>query len=309
MNQRLYLLVLLVVLIASNSAMFVHGQVRVRGVVAAGGGISSDTGFSIHGTASQTAIGRIRRTGGEHLVGFWYSVQRILDKNKGSCLVVLPTQEVFIGTRTTIPLLLQESRNINDQKNPPRRFEVRIRFNATLLEPQNLSNVQRINDDYIITLQGERNGNDSAGVLAEIEFIAKLGNAENTPLVIEDFRWLDNANIITLKKDGEALIGGICRGGDTVRLLHRSKKAMITSVFPQPASEQMTIDLTFNEKGATVVYLTDMNGNTVATLLNEVVTVAARTLVVPLADIASGSYFLMMRTPNELISRKVIVLK
>lgn len=300
------LIVLLCSLILAQPA---SAQNVWRSVVAAGGGITTDSAFSIHGTASQTAIGRVQSTNEKHLVGFWYTARSIMDKNNGSCVVAMPRQEVFIGSRASIPLLLMDSRNLNSQAVVPRQFEARIRCNATVLEPQNVSSLQRINDEYIFTLKGERKENDTVGVLTQAEFVVKLGDAESTPLVIEDFHWVENPGLLVVKKDGEAIIGGICRGGDTLRLLHRSKKAMIADVFPQPASEQMTIDVVFNEKGMTTIYLADMNGNTVATLLQENISVSARTMTIALRDIPSGSYFLMMRTPNELISRKVIVLK
>jgi hypothetical protein len=109
------------------------------------------------------------------------------------------------------------------------------------------------------------------GVLAEFEFIAKLGDNINTPLIIEEFVWLDpdNRSIRTDRKHGEFTLLGVCRVDDDARLIISSGIVARISAMPNPAATFVTIEFVTGEDGRALIHLVDGIGNRQATFVDQ----------------------------------------
>ncbi len=275
-----------------------------RAVLGSGAMNASSSQHSLRGTLSQTAIGRKSSTNLQHNVGYWYSIQGILDADRYSALVVLPNTHAAPGETLGIPLILQQSKNI--LQSGARTFKAVLRFNATLLEPSNKSGYTRTNDTGWVSVTGSIS--DSSQILTTTEFIAKLGNNENTLVEIESFVIVETASVRILKKPGLFSLDGVCREGGVIRLI-KSVLPTTLQMFPNPAGDQARIQAFLTEDGLTDIYLIDQRGVNVLSFYGAEAKPGALDFAVDLTGTPSGSYFLMMKTPNEVFSQKVIIQK
>lgn len=292
-------------MILTGAAAGAQDRELIREVMGSGGEIMRSDQHTAHGTISQTTIGRMVRPGavGNHNVGFWYWAREF---GAFAC-VRLPKVAADPGTRISIPLILEKSNDL--LQNGPLPFRVRIRFNGTLLEPAGATPpCEWEGDDCIIEYEGV--ATSEIGLLAEFEFIAKLGDNINTPLIIEEFVWLvpDDRAIRTLKKHGEFTLLGVCRVGDDARLIIANGVIARISAMPNPAATFVTIEFVTGEDGRALIHLVDGLGNQQATLVDQ--TVEGTQLYqagVDLTGYSSGSYFLVLQTPTVVRTTPLII--
>lgn len=279
-------------------ALQADAQRRIRREVMGSGGrpvTSQESGRIAHGTISQTVIGRLQRDNDfAHNVGFWYWA-----KPFGSSVCIRVGEAAAEpGTNLTIPIWLENSEKL--LRRGPLRYRIRIRYNGTLLEPrENTPNCQWYEQDCILEYEGVVSSEE--GLLVEFPFTSKLGNDISTPLVIESFEWLDvgEREIETCLKHGRFTLLGVCRVGDQVRLIFGHGVPARVSVMPNPVQEWASVEFVSDELGMVRVSLIDAIGVERMVLVEEEVEAArAYRMDVDFSTLSSGSYFLIMQTPN-----------
>lgn len=278
------------------SAAPAEGQRRIiREVMGSGGEPVQSDQHRAHGTISQTVIGRLQRPAqNAHNVGFWYWARPF-----GSYACVRVGEAAAEpGTELTIPVFLEEADQL--LRRGPLRFRAKIRYNGTLLEARGDTPrpVWEGNDCYI-EIEGIATEED--GVLAELDFTAKLGNDISTPLIIEEFAWLDigEREIKTVLKHGRFTLLGVCRVGDEVRLILAHGITARVSIVPNPVSDWANIEFVSDEIGRVRIALVDGLGVERMVMINEDVDAAvAYRLDVDFSLLSSGSYFVVMETPS-----------
>ena len=295
--QKLWkpLLILACVLIVVPS-ISVEGQRRIiREVMGSGGQPVQSDQHRAHGTISQAAIGRLQRPNGNaHNVGFWYWARPF-----GSFACVRVAEAAAEpGTELTIPVYLEQADQL--LRRGPLHFRMRIRYNGTLLEPRgNTPPCIWDGEDCILEIEGI--ATEENGVIASLEFTAKLGNDISTPLVIEEFTWLDigEREIKTVRKHGRFTLLGVCRVGNEVRLIFAHGITARVSIVPNPVSDWANIEFVSDELGRVRIALVDGIGVERMLLVDEEVDAAkAYRLDVDFSQLSSGSYFLVMQTPS-----------
>lgn len=303
-TQGRYALYLGIILLLATQLLQAQPQIP-RSVMGCGGNVGTSASYRMNGTVSQSAIGKmVVASAQNHNAGFWHTVQNMFLGNRYAALVVIPGSNATPGERVKIPLLLEQSKNLNISS--AKNFTATLRFNATLLEPTDKSNYTRTNDTGWVKVSGSVQS--STGILAEVEFLAKLGNNETTPVSIESFVFTETSLVRIARKDGIFSLDGVCREGGQVRLT-KSVKATALAMFPNPVVHNATIEANLTERGTTEIYLMDLRGVKVDTFYQGEAVPGVVQLRVNASDIPSGGYFLMMRTPNELFSQQVIVEK
>lgn len=279
----------------------------IRDVNGSGGIRMASASMRMHGTVSQTAIGRLRRpNGARHNVGFWYWAKR----NEAYACVRLPIAEAEVGTVLTIPLLLEQANGLPE--SGALRYHARIRFNGSLLKPMNGTPACSWDGDYcVIDVEGAVTPEAlETGILAELQFMAMLGNSESTPLEIESFNWLGAGEryIRTELKPGQFNLLGVCRVNGEIRLLHAGGPSARLRVWPNPASDQLNIEFISKEEGTARLTLVDALGRDVVDLAEQQVeAVTMYSLDVDISSIASGSYFLVLRTPSQVKTLRLTI--
>ena len=248
--------------------------------------------YRVHGTLSQTAIGRT--TGDKparHNVGFWYWARA----ERPALLLTLPVLEAESGDTVVVDLSLTEARGLAGIEGES--FVVRLRFNESLLEPIDPGiTCRRENGACIIEIEGDLPSVE--GTLATLRFRAKLGNAPTTPLHVEEFRLVSGRSVDVMRRDGEFRLLDLCRV-DGVRLVLDGYATRISAVTPNPTPDAATISFELAESGPAELLLVDQLGRPVALYLRETFDHGAWQLEIDLSDQPIGSYFLVLRTATE----------
>lgn len=304
MKKSTTILVLILCFAISNSLIF--SQIIKREVIGNGGTTIGDGKNKIVGTIGQTAIGRISDKSTSHGVGFWYESKKIIDINSSGLTVVIPRLTAEIGSKISVPLFIEYSKNLNDTNDIT--YEAKISYNGTVLYPNNLTPSCILDsDECSVIVKGKLN--DTIGILANIDFTVKLGNADSTLLKIEYFSLSKPGNLMLITRDGQLDILGICRAGDTPRLIKHGQPTALLSCYPNPASSSTSINYTLNEVGKTEMFLIDEQGKIALNLFNSTSVPGNYILNAKLTDLRSGSYFLVMKTPSEFFTKLLIVNK
>ncbi|MFH1050267.1 MAG: T9SS type A sorting domain-containing protein [bacterium] len=304
--NRLILKIIFAVLLFSNIA---NSQVLNRHVVGSGGRAVENNGVRINCTIGQTHIGLLKPPSDTivHGVGYWYAASYIMNNPEPVCDLIIPNLSAEIGFHVSVPLILLKTDYNYLIEN--RHFRATISYNSTVLQPIKLSpNCNSLNGNVCsVTIEGEMT--DSVGVIAYIDFLVRLGSVEKSPLIIDDFQWIDSKKVHLKKQDGELELLGICREGDTIRLVKKSVEAGLYASYPEPASDQTLINFSLSEKGYTKISLINNLGRDVFTIFDGIAEIGRQSVLVDLTDISSGLYYINLITPTERFSRKLLIQK
>ncbi len=229
--------------------------------------------------------------------------------------VALPTMAGAPGASIAIPLTLQSSRNLDEEGAG--RFRVMLRFDRTLLIPSAVTSccgliagmeVKQVPGsarDHLLVFEGVRPAGLPSGVLAEVHFTLALGSASTAPLHITSFEWLDG-HVGISTTDGLVQFSELCgEGGE--RLVSGSGNLALKPVRPNPSSGTIMVDYEIVEDGPTELYLSDMRGSRVATLVSGSGRRGAYAMAFDTRQLPSGIYFLVLQTPTERLNTEVRV--
>jgi WD40 repeat protein len=208
--------------------------------------------------------------------------------------VTLPAIEAAPGERVILPITVT-----GDDRSAAGTvgFTATLRFNASLLMPTGSTPRGIVTGgERRIVIDGERL--PGATELARLEFIALLGNADSTPITIESFAWSDSASAPPLLHDGAFTLRNLCITGPT-RLVDRGDGAALKAIRPNPASARSTIEFATLETGITRLFVTDMLGRRVATIIDGELPPGAHSVEADLSGLPQGSYFCVLETPTE----------
>lgn len=281
-----------------------------RGTIVAGVGSTETATTRLHGSVSQAVAGRTEIGQIEARFGLWHRAEL----PNGRIVIGLPSISAEVGDRLTIPIEILEV----EGRLPSGviDFSARLRYNASLLDPGIAGGEPlRIGDTALLDVSGRILL--TPGAIAEIEFLATLGNDTMTSIEITDFTLgrpsaptSGESSIAIDRRDGSFTLLGVCREGGIVRLIHAAPTSARLVVRPNPVRTTMNLDFASVEAGQTRITLVDATGT-------EIVEIADFTadperlyrIASDLDGIPSGSYSLVCRTPTETLLERVIVIE
>lgn len=269
-----------------------------RKVLSSGAVRAQSTSGKVVGTLGQTLVGKTRSSS-ELANGFWYRVP------KAVASIVVPRGEGEIGTTVTVPVILAASRNLLPAG--PRDLVVTLRYNRTVLVNKSSYPVRFDGDDALLTITTQVK--DTIGIIAELPFLVTLGNAEKTPVHIESVEWPASPFIRTTRTDGEFTVLGICKEGDTVRLIKRGTGTGIVGIVPMPVTSQATITFSAGTEGLYKIIVVDAFGREHATLADGYYAVGRHTVAMPASLVPSGQYHVVLLSERETHSRAMVIQK
>lgn len=184
------------------------------------------------------------------------------------------------------------------------RFVARLRFNKSLLIP--------LGGNYSSTFEGgdqilEITGNTLEEVLSEVRFLAVLGDAVCTDLVVERFE-RDCADISTEVINGQLCLVGICTD-PTARLFRDTGILDMTVPVPNPASAYVELGVSLIEPGSTELVIINAFGEEVAQVFAREMAAGQYPVRFDCSGLAQGTYFCVLRTPTASITRRLEVVK
>jgi hypothetical protein len=234
------------------------------------------------------------------------SVSIYRDFGEPKITIALDTLEAEPGQKVTFTATILSSENL--PQSLARNFELTLSFNATLLSPS-LPAVATVRNGNTrtITIAGTRNTDQVDGILTSIEFIAALGNAETTTITVDSLRWLDAVKPVTVTSyDGGFRLLGLCREGGT-RLFSETGEILLAQSVPNPAHSITTVDFRTIEKGMTDLWVTDITGRRVMTVISDDLTPGDHRASINVNSLSEGIYCYHLRTPSHYLSRRFIV--
>ncbi len=167
------------------------------------------------------------------------------------------------GEPVLVVLRLDSATGLTDGR--ARQFNARVRFNRTLLLPTGATPPGVIDaGDRVITIAGERPPGVVAGELARLEFLAMLGDAATTPLLLEHFEWVASS-VPATTGNGTFSVLGLCTQGGT-RLIDATGATALKSIRPNPASGRVEITSHVAEQGLMRLVLVDRLGRQVCVI-------------------------------------------
>ncbi|HBB24707.1 MAG TPA: hypothetical protein DCZ59_00390 [Bacteroidetes bacterium] len=276
----------------------VSGQQLRRSVISNGAvNARSGSNASIQGSLGQGIVGMARQSNVETGIGFWYR------QPKATTRVIIPRSEGDIGTTVSVPVILATSRNL--LRDGPRDVIVTLRYNRTVLVHKGSQSVRFVGDDAIMTVRATVT--DSVGIIAELPFLVALGTVEKSPLEIVSVEWPRGGFIRAIKENGEFTVLGLCREGDTVRLIKRSNATGIIGVYPNPIVRDAVVSVSAGQNSHYSALLVDGMGRPIRTLYDGELTAGRHEIALPSEYLPSGQYFVVLMNGQETHSRAVII--
>jgi hypothetical protein len=207
--------------------------------------------------------------------------------------VQLPVIEGAPGERVIIPIILAASQYIKE--TGARDFTAAVRFNKTLLYPVEGTPLGTTDDSTrMVTIQVSTS--EARNPLAQLEFLATLGNADRTPIHFESFDF-NGAQVNVTTIDGEFRLK-ICReGGD--RLVDASGRFGLKQNHPNPFNAMTSIEYEVVEAGPVRLAVLDMLGRQVATLVDASVAAGKYRVTFDAQSLTSGMYAAILTTSTQ----------
>jgi hypothetical protein len=232
-------------------------------------------------------------------------IKRIHLYGSSNAIVSVPDTCVKTGDRFTLPLILQSSLNLDNSENY--NFETKIRFNRTVLLPEDASlDYSFDGDDCIISLKGRRIPDES--LLSSMKLIALLGNSPQTPVIIDGFEWTDGEETPTDTLNGNVCILNICPA-DGQRLFFENGEISLTPTKPNPSTGKTDIIYEVVGDGCAELFISDYLGRKVMVLINGDIKPGRYLYELDASALTTGSYFITLKTPAAIITERLEVIK
>jgi hypothetical protein len=252
------------------------------------------------------------RTSGQ--LGFEYSgvgspaIAQLFGTGIGG-LVTVTNDSAFAGEHRVLKLIMSKVKPEGIASIAP-NYEAKIRFQNTILSPEDRTHLSISNDSAFFTVSGTLG---TTVELAQIPMIAGLGSVEETSVDIVDIALKDNlGNRIDYDfetQSGTFKLLGICREGGN-RLVNPNSHAGMLKVAPNPTDGTITVEFSLTEKGNTELCIYNILGEKVKTIFSENVNdFSKRKINCGVQNLSSGQYMILFRTPTYNESLQLMILK
>jgi hypothetical protein len=150
----------------------------------------------------------------------------------------------------------------------------------------------------------------STVTLGFLDVTVALGRALTTPVEIDTLFFTDgDAPVTVTTEDGLFTLEGYCTVGGN-RLVEVGGSAKIAGIAPNPVGATTEILFETSETGRTALAIFDGAGALVETLVdNQELPVQAHLAIWNASRLPSGVYYVVLTTPTERISERVVVIK
>lgn len=155
-------------------------------------------------------------------------------------------------------------------------------------------------------VRGTRAESLTSGLLVDLPFEVLWGDTACTTVRLDSLRW-DDGTATILGQDVCELCAELCYEGGA--RLFRSDGALSLTVRPNPFNAATVIEFEVIEAGLTDITIHDVMGRRISTLLHEDVAPGRYVLRYDASALASGSYLCVLRTPSQIRTQRMEVLK
>jgi hypothetical protein len=224
----------------------------------------------------------------------------------GSATLWIDTIRAKIGDTVEVAIRMRDTVKVREAGTT--RISTELRFRSSLLAP--LPGTPRgvqANRVRTILLDSLPVATDAEGVLARLHFIATLGDSAGTSLELHNT--VAVGGMVTMKEiPGYFGLTNICLEGGA-RLYDAGGRVSLFQNRPNPFNAQTVIDYQVIEEGPTQLFVMDLMGRTISTLVQGSMPRGRHTVSFDASSLPSGTYVLVMQTPSNRISRFMEILK
>jgi len=203
--------------------------------------------------------------------------------------------EAGAGEIVSVPIVLAP---IGSPVSPSGEFTIVVSFDKTLLYPIDTAiTITETDDTRTLALRAPRSA--SGDTICTLKFFTGFGDAESTPLHIETFEWYEECPVRTTTVDGLFRLQGICNDGRTTRLFRADGSIALKPAGPNPVGDHATIGYSLAESGHTRLYIVDLRGEHVGSLVDEERMPGEYRVEFDASGVPAGTYFYILETPTR----------
>ncbi len=216
--------------------------------------------------------------------------------------------EAFANDTISIPIKVTEEKDLTLLSET--ELKTNLTFNPTLLYPIDYTFTTKNEKEASITLDNiEISGKQSGDILATIDFIVALGNAEGCNLKLENYESIGGDVNITVI-DGYFELLGICEEGGPRLISPDGVPAGIENITPNPATEEVNLTINFIETGKSEVAIYNYMGEKIKSIFEETITTPREEKIkVSVSDYSSGLYFIIFESPTVRETKEVMIMR
>ena len=201
-----------------------------------------------------------------------------------------------------LPIYLTNAENL--QLFGASAITVDLRYKASMMVPLFDPPGVIVGDERVISLDLPFT-TDANDVALRLPFMVTLGTDDGTPLLLSDVLAVGGELTIDVSH-GQLTLQGICReGGD--RFFDGSQQVLIKANTPNPFNPVTEISFEVIESATTHLFVLDMLGRRVATLVDEYLLPGAYTRRFDAAGFPSGIYIAVLSTPTVTKTRRMLL--
>ncbi len=185
-------------------------------------------------------------------------------------------------------------------------IKAELSFNASLLEP--LSEIQKdiiVNNVRTITLDIPVSNEDYN---YEIKFKAALGNDTLSVLKLNNVFPVANTKVVINFESGIFYLTDLCKEGG-IRLFDANNRLNLSQNKPNPFENETSIDFEILEEGIYSLIILDETGKTIKTIFEQKLAPAKYSFNINCYDLPSGSFFYMLKTPSQMVLKRMVISK
>lgn len=217
--------------------------------------------------------------------------------------------DTIINTSNNIkfPIIIKNPRKLKESEIKDISLDFTV--NVTQLIPLETSKTFTQNGNYITyNLKFQIDNTKDYLIFYSPEFKVALGNKKTDTVRIGNFVVKDGfakPNII----NGTMTIGNVCQAGGTDRLIIINNALSLSSVKPNPVSQNINFDFEIIENGETKAILLNSKGELVKELFKENLRAGVYAKSVDMSEVPNGQYFLILKTPNQELFEQLQVVR
>lgn len=165
-------------------------------------------------------------------------------------------------------------------------------------------------DSSTIELRG---GYVNADIIGKFEVMAGLGNVAETSIDLLSFKWLDRNGkeipVQTKTSSGLFRLLGVCEEGGR-RLINVDGKLELMLLSPNLGDDNIEIQYQLIESGPTRMYITDVLGSNILEVFNmDNTSTLPQSKKILLNNFPNGLYFIILQTPTEIVTKRLLIQK
>ncbi|MDH7516242.1 MAG: choice-of-anchor D domain-containing protein [Bacteroidota bacterium] len=227
--------------------------------------------------------------------------------------IALDDLHAMVGTRVRIPFTMTASEHLT--LAGAHSFQGQVVFNRSMLWPERVlcgggtatfTSVDE-GDSAVVTIDAVFPSTPANGLLAELECLVLLGNAESSALTLRRFEWTTGKVHVTTQS-GSFTVEGICREGGP-RLIALTTPPRLVGNTTNRFTGSIDIVYTLPEELFTDLEVFDVLGRRVRTLVAGIMPSGLHRAALPPDALAAGSYLCVLRAGGHISTLWVRVTK